>query len=159
MVFEKFLFVALREALGLWEREWRRGARLTLDVDGKIALNPDLSWWSDGRCRFVGDAKYKRLTPTGFQHADIYQMLAYCTATDLPSGLLVYAAGESEPGFHRIKNAGKTIEVESLDLEGQPEDILAEVGRLARRVEFNAKTLRRGEVFGDELAQPRPMVV
>ncbi len=140
-VFERFLFVALREALGLPGRVWRSGERLTLDVDGKIRLYPDLSWWSGGHCRFVGDAKYKRITPTGFQHADIYQMLAYCTAADLPSGLLVYAAGESEPGVYRIRKADKVIEVDSLDLKGQPEDILTEVKRIAEKVKQHSLTM------------------
>ena len=140
-VFEQFLFVALREALGLSEREWKRGKSITLDVDEKIAINPDFSWWYGSHCLFVGDAKYKRLTPTGFQHADIYQMLAYCTATDLPSGLLVYAAGESEPGVYRISNAGKVIEVDSLNLEGQPEDILAEVKCLAGKVRKHSRKM------------------
>ena len=134
LVFERFLFVALREALGLSEREWRSGEQLFLDKAKKIALKPDLSWWSGGRCRFVGDAKYKRLRPSGFQHADIYQMLAYCTVLDLPSGLLVYAAGEDEPGKHRIRHIGKTIEVASLDLSGPPDKILDEVRWIARRV-------------------------
>ena len=141
MVFEQFLFVALREALGLSGREWKRGERLTLDVDGKIRLNPDLSWWSNGHCCFVGDAKYKRLMSERFPNADIYQVLAYCTAVDLPSGLLVYAAGESETGRYRIKHTDKTIEVESLNLAGQPEDILAQVNRLAEKVKDHSRTM------------------
>ena len=61
-------------------------------------------------------------------------MLAYCTAADLPSGLLVYAAGERDTGDYKIKNSGKTIEIASLDLNGTPKDILAEVRCLAGRV-------------------------
>ena len=137
-VFERFLFIALREALKLSEREWKSQDRLTLDVDGKIAVYPDLSWWGDGCCLFVGDAKYKRLAPSGFQHADIYQMLAYCTAADLPSGLLVYPKGGSDPGHYEIKHSGKTIEVNSLDLEGEPDDILSEIDRIAARVKEHA---------------------
>ena len=135
-VFERFLFVALREELGLSELEWRRG-RLTLDKGDAIRLEPDLSWWSGGRYRFVGDAKYKRIKSENFPNADIYQMLAYCVAADLPSGLLIYAAGElepTEPRRYRIRHADKTIEVASIDLEGQPDDILKEVARLAKRV-------------------------
>ena len=137
-VFEKFLFTALREALKLSEKEWKSQGRLTLDIDGKIPLYPDLSWWGNGRCRFVGDAKYKRLAPAGFQHADMYQMLAYCTAADLPSGLLVYPEGELEPGHYTIKHAGKTIEVNSVNLEGEPDDILSEIDRIAARVKDHA---------------------
>ncbi len=133
MVFEQFLYVALREALGLPERQWRRGERLDLDEGKHIKMYPDLSWWAESRPLFVGDAKYKK-PDGGFQHADIYQMLAYCTAADLPSGLLVYAAGEDTPGMYKIKHAGKTIEVASLDLRGAPEDILGEVRGLATRV-------------------------
>ena len=139
-VFERFLYVALREALGLPERQWRQGAELTLDEGRRIGMQPDLSWWpvvsakSGAGPIFVGDAKYKKLDTSGFRHTDIYQMLAYCTAADLPSGLLVYAAGEDTPGMYKIKHAGKTIEVASLDLGGAPEDILGEVRGLAALV-------------------------
>ena len=50
-----------------------------------------------------------------FRHADIYQMIAYCTAADLPSGLLIYATGADEPSEYRINHARKTIEVTALD--------------------------------------------
>ena len=139
-VFERFLYVALREALDLPERQWRHEAPLILDEGRRISMKPDLSWWSPGPARngtrplFVGDAKYKKLETQGFQHADIYQMLAYCTAVDLPSGLLVYAAGEGERGAYKIKHAGKTIEVDWLNVSGTPEAILGEVRRLADRV-------------------------
>ena len=133
-VFERFLFVALREALALPDREWKRGAHLTLDVADAIGLEPDLSWWNRGRCRFVGDAKYKKLEQEGFRHADIYQMLAYCTAAALPAGLLVYAAGEADPAVHCIKHANKTIEIVSLDLSGCPQRILNKVNHIAQKV-------------------------
>ena len=138
-VFEQFLYVALGEALGLPERQWKRGKSLALDEDNQISMYPDLSWWPTGpaengaRPIFVGDAKYKKLETPGFQHADIYQMLAYCTAADLPSGLLVYA-GKGQTSTHKIRNAGKTIEIASLDLAGTPEDILDQVRRLADRI-------------------------
>ena len=86
-------------------------------------LRPDLAWREGRSYTFVGDAKYKRLAPAGFEHADVYQMLAYCTAVGLPSGLLVYAAGESEAGSYKIRNAGKTIEVTSIDLECSLEEV------------------------------------
>ena len=139
-VFERFLYVALGEALDLPDRQWRHEEGLTLDEQDHIGMKPDLSWWPsvgavDGsRPLFVGDAKYKKPAGEGFEHADIYQMLAYCTAADLPSGTLVYAAGEGEPGSHKVRHADRTIEVETLNLEGSPEAILKEVRRLANRV-------------------------
>ena len=133
-VFEEFLYVALGEALGLSKRQWKHEARLTLDKDGRVQMKPDLSWWHGSRPLFVGDAKYKKLESEAFKHPDIYQMLAYCTAADLSSGLLVYAKDENEPWSYKIRHAEKTIEVASLDLSGSPENILAEVGRLAECV-------------------------
>lgn len=64
-----------------------------LDTGRSVRLEPDLSWWDAGRCVFAGDCKYKRTNGT-IPNADIYQMLAYLTALQLPEGLLIYAAGE-----------------------------------------------------------------
>ena len=144
-VFEQFLYVALGEALGVGDDQWKRGQSLMLDEGGRIDVEPDLSWWPAGSMgggalpRFVGDAKYKKLDAPGFRHADIYQMLAYCTAADLPSGLLIYADDEDTSGEYRINHAGKTIEVATLNLAGAPEDILDEVDHLAERVRAHVR--------------------
>ena len=145
-VFEQFLYVALGEALGVGDDQWKRGKSLELDEGGRIDVEPDLSWWAPSSAaggaalpRFVGDAKYKKLDAPGFRHSDIYQMLAYCIAADLPSGLLVYAGGEDIDSEYRINHVGKAIEVATLNLTGAPEDILGEVGRLAKRVGAHAR--------------------
>ena len=121
--------------------QWRHGEGLTLDEQqGHIGMRPDFSWWPSGRTGdgsrplFVGDAKYKKPEGEGFEHADIYQMLAYFTAADLPSGTLVYAADEGEPGIHKVRHTDRAIDVETLNLEGSPEAILKEVDRLANRI-------------------------
>ena len=141
-VFEKFLHVALGESLELSESQWKTQKHLTLDEAKSINLYPDLFWHIGNRALFVGDAKYKRITSADFPNADIYQMLAYCTAANLPSGLLIYAAEDHESGGHLVKhnitNANKTIELAAIDLSGQPEDILKQVKGLARRVERHA---------------------
>ena len=140
-VFEDFVVIALREALGLSSRSFPRGASgrsLTLDDAGSLPLKPDLSWWEGGRCTFAGDVKYKR-TVEG-EHTDLYQLLAYTTAADLPGGLLIYAGGEAGadgeavPAMHEIVHAGKTLHVTALDLAGSPQDILAQISLVARRV-------------------------
>ncbi len=138
-VFERFLRSALRDTLGLPAGAWpdlESHRRLTLDEGGRIGLIPDLMWRHpvEGTPTFVGDAKYKRIEPDGFKHGDVYQMLAYCIASDLPSGLLVYAAEEHEPHRYVMKHVGKTIEVAALDLSGDPEAMLEEVERIARIV-------------------------
>ena len=137
-VFQEFVTAALREQLRLSEQTFGEYWICSLDKGGLVHLKPDLVWWSRNRPIFVGDAKYKRITSTDFPNADIYQMLAYCTAANLPSGLLIYAKGESDPATYNITNANKTIELAAIDLEGQPEDILTQVKGLACRVERHA---------------------
>lgn len=141
-VFEDFVVTALREALGLPSRLFPQQAgdrRLYLDADQTIRLRPDLSWWRDGRCVFVGDVKYKKTASTaGVQHPDVYQLLAYTTATELPRGLLVYAACEDVERTIRVPGAEKEIEVLTLDLDREPEGVLAQVGRIAEVVRAHA---------------------
>ena len=91
VLFQEFVTRALRESLGVSERTLRADKgldRITLDETGKVSLQPDLSWWEDGLCKFVGDAKYKNITGKSVPNADLYQLLAYTTALDLPGGLL-----------------------------------------------------------------------
>lgn len=136
-VFEDFVVVALREQLGLSEREFQQGAkgrRLYLDQNHQVLLRPDISWWEASRPVFVGDVKYKRTTATGVLHPDIYQTLAYAVATELPAALLIYAAGESEPIVHHIAHLDKWIEVVALDLRGPPSAVGKEIARIAERV-------------------------
>ena len=133
-VFENFVVTALREALGVSERVFVQGARakhLTLDVAGRVNLKPDISWWEGSKCLFVGDVKYKRIKAEGIMHPDLYQLLAYTVATELRSGLLIYAAGEDHPIVHRVINAGKVLEIRTLDLAGSPAQVLTQVGELA----------------------------
>ena len=133
-VFEDFVVVALREKLGLTNHTLRQGVSLRLDTAGEIDVQPDLSWWELGQCRFVGDVKYKHLDAGGIKHADMYQLLSYAIAADLPRALLVYASGEGDPGVYEIVHVGKELTITRLDLEGPPDEILGEVGRLAERI-------------------------
>jgi 5-methylcytosine-specific restriction enzyme subunit McrC len=136
-VFEKFVWVALREALGVSEWTFPSGSSnhpLFMDLAQKVSLRPDLSWWQDSKCMFVGDVKYKRINVPGIKHADLYQLLAYTIAAELPGGLLIYAAGEGEPAVHEVENVGKQLEVISMDLSGTPSEILEEVSSIARTI-------------------------
>jgi 5-methylcytosine-specific restriction endonuclease McrBC regulatory subunit McrC len=164
-VFERFAFVALREQLRLDDRTFPAaavGRDLHLDqrVPPLIDLEPDLSWWeADGTPSFVGDLKYKRTQVDEVKHPDIYQLLAYTIATDLPTGLLVYAAGEAESGSHTVLHTGKRLEVHALDISGRPADVLARVGQLATRIrELRAKALqmREAEARSQRLAGVAP---
>ena len=138
-VFEQFVVVALREALTLSEWSFPHAASghaMTLDRAGDLPLEPDLSWWDGARCAFVGDVKYKRTTLG--QHSDLYQLLAYVTAAQLPGGLLVYAAGDEVGSYpsHSVHDVdGKSLHVAALDLTAPPGQLLSEIALLAQRVQ------------------------
>ena len=145
-VFEDFVVAALRQELGVSGREFPQGAKarsLRLDHANRVRLRPDISWWEGDRCTFVGDVKYKRLQPQGFVNADLYQLLAYLVATQLPQGLLIYAQGEAEDVTHEVVHAEKRLLVRTLDLTLQPEGILAQMrdmGHLIRSLRDPEKT-------------------
>ena len=135
-VFQEFVTVALREALGVSERRFGESAIPSLDETGRVHLRPDLVWREGSSCVFVGDAKYKRIRDERIPNADLYQLLAYTTALDLPGGLLVYAQDddERESATYTVRHSGKRLEVAALDLSGTLEQVLKRVGELAGRV-------------------------
>ena len=125
---------ALRDSLGVFESVFLERRIGSLDKEGKVGLRPDLTWWYSGNCVFVGDAKYKDLSDDSAPNADLYQLLAYVTALDLPGGMLIYAKGEREPATYHVRYSGKRLEVAALDLSGTLDDALKRVGSLAIRV-------------------------
>ena len=137
-VFQEFVTVAIRDALGLSERVFcsdkKIPRRIALDTAEKLKMEPDLSWWDGDKCVFVGDAKYKNIAVRSVPNADLYQLLAYTTALDLPGGLLIYAQGEADDTVYEVRHAGKRLEVAALDLSGELNDILARVDTLAEKV-------------------------
>lgn len=169
-VFEDFVVVALRQALGLSEHTFPQGAagkRIALDQVGAIHLRPDLSWWDGATCTFVGDVKYKRLQTADGEHADLYQLLAYTIATGVPGGLLIYAApedGAPAPVSHRVlpithgdsparagraekekeKEKEKILRVVALDLSRSPKALLKTIAGIAREI----RQLRREALHG-----------
>ena len=82
----------------------------------------------------MGDAKYKNLTGSSVPTSDLYQLLTYATALDLPGGLLVYAQGEADAASYRVRHTDKRLHVAALDLSGALEDVLRRVEDLAVRV-------------------------
>lgn len=133
-VYEDFLTVALTEALRPYGGWCRSQDRHHLDVDDLIAIKPDLVWYRDGTPAAVVDAKYKAEKPAGFPDADLYQMLAYCTALGLPDGHLVYAKGNASEVTHTVRNVGVVVHAHTVDLDAQPINLLREIGDLASRI-------------------------
>ena len=153
-LFQEFVTVALREALGVSERVFYSDKQLTgnrriyLAKPSRVKLEPDLTWWDGETCTFVGDAKYKRVRVEGVPNADLYQLLAYVTALNLPAGLLIYAQGQEKPAAYEVWHSGKRLEVAALDIGGSLEAVLKRVDGLAERV----KALRDEAIALDRAA-------
>ena len=79
-------------------------------------------------------------------NADLYQLLAYTIALDLPGGLLIYAHGEAEEVVHRVNYAGKRLEVAALDLSGTIDDLRTRVAELADRVRALHREAHAGQL-------------
>ncbi|MFI1535789.1 McrC family protein [Streptomyces anandii] len=134
-LFEDFVTVALREAC----RHLGHSARLQdphhLDEAAAIRMRPDFVLYEPGGapCAVV-DAKYKAEKRDGFPDADLYQMLAYCTALGLREGHLVYAKGNAPHAAHTVRHAGIVIHQHALDLDQEPSDLLSDVEEVAARL-------------------------
>jgi 5-methylcytosine-specific restriction enzyme subunit McrC len=146
-VFEDFIVIALRENLGLTPHSFpqnAKGKRLYLDSSSAIKLKPDISWWRTGKCQFVGDVKYKELNKQA-RNSDLYQLLAYTTATHLPLGILIYAKDDSIPEIrtesHFIAAADKHLLVYAVDLANPPSEILQQIDQIGRHIKgFDRRT-------------------
>ncbi|GAB3949796.1 McrC family protein [Streptomyces sparsus] len=141
-LFEDFVTAALQETFR--GRGWDRGpvgytARLQdshhLDEAGAIRMKPDLVLYGPaGAPCAVADAKYKAERPSGYPDADLYQMLAYCTALGLREGHLVYAKGNAPHAAHRVRHAGIVLHQHALDLDQEPAGLLTDIEEVARRL-------------------------
>lgn len=132
-IFEDFVTAALQEELVGAGGHCVLQARHHLDERRAISIIPDFVRYADnGSPLAVADAKYKAEQPSGFPDADIYQMLAYCTALNLRSGHLIYAKGNAEQGSHRVRYAGITIHQHALNLDQSPAELRQSIENLAR---------------------------
>ena len=135
-VFEDFVTTAFSEAMRRHGGEV--GAQVTersLDLGGRLALRPDITWWRDRACAAILDAKYKPTTGARIRHPDAYQMLAYCTAYGLPRGYLIYAdESGSATTTHIVRGAGVAITDVRLGIGLEPADLLRQIDGLADEV-------------------------
>jgi 5-methylcytosine-specific restriction enzyme subunit McrC len=135
-VYEDFVGTALREALARYPGGTETQYRTRLDkadYPGQvgIAMYVDVVHVVRGTPRLVFDAKYKAADPKGqYPNADHYQMLAYCTALEVPTAWLVYAGG-GEPVRRRILNTAITVVEYPLDLTADPAALLGQIEALA----------------------------
>jgi 5-methylcytosine-specific restriction enzyme subunit McrC len=88
-LFERFVTQILRKRAGV-HTTVEAQVSTHLGLEQKVLMRPDIIVSEEGTLVLVADCKYKRLEPSEFKNHDIYQMLAYCTATQVKRGLLIY---------------------------------------------------------------------
>jgi 5-methylcytosine-specific restriction enzyme subunit McrC len=133
-VFEQFVRSVLRDSLGATITDLPDNPadhRLFLDDDRRVRLLPDLGYRAGGAWRFVGDVKYKADTAGKGLNPDLYQLLAYATATRLRDATLVYADGPPLPKKHKIPYGGTVLHVQHLELDQSPDRVLRDLRSLA----------------------------
>lgn len=126
-VFEDFLAAALGLALRRHGGSVQPQPMSYLDNGATVRIRPDLVWHAGSHRRAVIDAKYKESE----SNADIYQIVAYCTALGATSGHLVDASGPSPATTTRVRNSPIRLHRWHLDLTAAPEDLLEQVEVLA----------------------------
>lgn len=90
----------------------------------------------------IFDAKYKLASQTGeYANSDHYQMLAYCTALQVPTAWLIYAGGGTEIR-RKVKNTEFEIVAAPLNLRQPPADILSRVRQIALSALNDARSLQ-----------------
>lgn len=136
-VFENFVATALAESLAKHPGQTIPQYPAYLDADVSLPNSQRVRMYVDvvheisGRPALIFDAKYKASSAVGaYPNADYYQMLAYCTALDLPRAWLVYA-GCGQPRVRRIANSSVTIVESPIDVSQDPETLLDSIGRLS----------------------------
>lgn len=135
-VFERFVRRALRAALRVDAARFPdRPPKIYLDEAGLVPLRPDLCLVDNRQVLWVGDVKYKRLPAASYLNADLYQLLAYAVALDLPEGTLIY--GDNEGVFaaeHVVVRNRKRLRVIALDLSAPRTKLLAQINSIAECV-------------------------
>lgn len=145
-LFEDFVTDRLASALTQHGGGTALQDRHYLDAGEGVLLRPDLVWYQDNRKTLpiaVVDAKYKAEKPSGFPNADVYQLLAYCTALRLPVGHLVYAKGNDQETTCMIRNAGVKVVAHSLDLDVSADHLEAQISGIAHQIASLSATSRQ----------------
>jgi len=136
-LFERFVTERLRHALRgrLDVKDQQPGH---LDEGRSVAIRPDLVFHSGESTSLVADIKYKLTDESaGGTTADLYQLLAYTTALNLPEGLLIYCVDADGNNGGNIgsgtESAGDATTADPSPPVGAPSDARAAVSSIRVR--------------------------
>ncbi len=146
-LFEKYVTESLKRALhSRLEVEAQHPAHLGLGR--QVPICPDLVFRQGGENVFVGDLKYKILGEgKSVSSDDLYQLLAYTTALDLPEGMLIYCRDpkrqDLQLGSITVRHAGKVLHAWGVDMSGSASAVEAEMEELANWITDRASPAGR----------------
>jgi len=101
----------------------------------KVRMRPDIMVSAHGAPVLVADCKYKKVDLDEYKNHDMYQLLAYCTATGVDSGLLIYPRHVVELADElRIRRTNIAIRLVTVDLGGTGEELELECRRFSDEV-------------------------
>ncbi len=108
---------------------------MTLDLDSKVHMKPDLRFTFSGKPAMVADCKYKKIEPDEYKHHDLYQLVAYCLATGTDVGLLLYPRHFADVFSEiTVRNTSIRIAQVTIDLSKIGADLEQECNQFAERV-------------------------
>lgn len=106
-----------------------------LDTGRRVVIRPDIVLLRGGRGVLIGDTKYKRLADEEHKHADLYQILAYCTSLGVGTGVLLYPRHNAEIDRElAIRNSPIRLRETSIDLHGPIAQVETRLDTLAARL-------------------------
>ncbi len=128
-VFERYVTRGVVSAFGGDGRT--ATAQETHVVAAGLEMRPDVTVRRDGRPALVADAKWKR--PAGAPAtADLYQMLAYCTALGVERAVLVYPGRRDRLRTYALQTAPICVEMRTLRVVGDAAACRRSLRRLGR---------------------------
>jgi 5-methylcytosine-specific restriction enzyme subunit McrC len=133
-VFERYVTRGVLEAFAGADG-WTAAPQQTHEVAPGLEMRPDVTVYREGRPMLVVDTKWKR--PTGAPSpADLYQMLAYCTALGVGRAVLVYPGRRDRVRIYALRNAPICVEMRTLGVVGDAAECRRSLTRLGRVLRY-----------------------
>jgi 5-methylcytosine-specific restriction enzyme subunit McrC len=108
-----------------------------------VHVRPDVTIDRQGRPVLVVDAKWKRLPRAAVVTADLYQVLAYCTALGVGRAVLVYPGRRERVWDYTFVHGDVRVTLRTLNVAGSRERCTRALRRLGRELRRAAREERK----------------
>ena len=134
-LFERFVSALLSRLAPSSVRVSYRHTSTPLDVGNKVHITPDILITGPTGELTVLDCKYKRAMGEDFSNADVYQMIAYCTALNSRRAILLHPRSEAAlVGELSIRHSAISVHHKEMDLSGEGPAFMSNCESFARTV-------------------------